>query len=785
MNPTNSSDAGYSDSKDAGNKLLLSLYTTFSVIVLGYVLARNRALPSATDGLAPFIGKISLPALVFISIATLDFNTVDWRVVGSIAFGKTIVFAVVATVSLFTLRSEDNRLSVAGIRAITATQSNDFAIGLPLLSALYPSNYIRYLYIAAPVSFLWLNLIGFVMMSLGNAATGDKDTVSRNARSPMWVGVLLSVATNPVVFMTFLGLIANFSFSHTPPPVLTLPAQLLGNAFSGSALLTLGMSMSGRLSVLRGRQLLPASLLVVAKCVLLPIVMRAAARAFGVSEHGGLFLFLYSMIPSAPGALAFAIQYRVTQSQIAAAIVLCTIVSAPIMFVSAKMKTIQASPDAANSSINVIGQTAFAVSAGGALIVFLLYFLLRRLLVRVVDRTILMIGFSCFIYSISATFCAESQSPPTLEVLRALAYYWGRGMTVWWLVAYALVSDAELFCKQSRMKKLSQWSMWVLSATVPFLVACVVIFLPGSQQGKRHINCFLSGGMTFGDIYIKIILPLICLPALAYALGKRTMYNASLTSDGEPDESTRLLSTVTREPSDVVTEVASSTEHVQASAHGPNLQLHATDFRHTVYLTLEILLQTLIIIDWTFSTIVPEGSTPQLEIRFLDVTFHASRGIFLFLIFASREDVWGPFWRRMESTLAQIRRRRHLPAVTDAGIQGWVHIPSTETAASVKTEEWADKLRIVIPALQRDRDIIEADKTDHIFGEIYKNAFSGSDLVDWILLQEAAVDRLDAVVLGKMLLAANAIMHVTHVPFFVDSDAEIYRLGRSGILLAN
>lgn len=35
----------------------------------------------------------------------------------------------------------------AGIRGIFVTQSNDFALGLPLLASIYPTELVRYVYI--------------------------------------------------------------------------------------------------------------------------------------------------------------------------------------------------------------------------------------------------------------------------------------------------------------------------------------------------------------------------------------------------------------------------------------------------------------------------------------------------------------------------------------------------------------------------------------------------------------------------------------------------------------
>jgi hypothetical protein len=81
---------------------------------------------------------------------------------------------------------------------ILATQSNDFALGLPIASALYSESnpsYISLLYVIAPVSLVVINPIGFLMAEIGYATgqqEGEADTpngtqqVCLCARSNVW-----------------------------------------------------------------------------------------------------------------------------------------------------------------------------------------------------------------------------------------------------------------------------------------------------------------------------------------------------------------------------------------------------------------------------------------------------------------------------------------------------------------------------------------------------------------------------------------------------------------------
>ena len=76
---------------------------------------------------------------------------------------------------------------------------------------------------AAPISFLWINPMGFVLLEFGTRNAG---MVHSRAPAPPPSGcgmawtIFKGVVSNPIVFMTFLGLIFNFVFKAAPPTVM-------------------------------------------------------------------------------------------------------------------------------------------------------------------------------------------------------------------------------------------------------------------------------------------------------------------------------------------------------------------------------------------------------------------------------------------------------------------------------------------------------------------------------------------------------------------------------------
>lgn len=146
-------------------------------------------------GLNTFVGTFALPSVIFLSLAELNWSTVNWNFLLSILISKTIVFLAVAIISLLVARPVN--YGRAGILAIFCTQSNDFAIGFPIgelsnthlgvlcegqvfievcnfspcfsVTALYSKlhpEYASYIYLLAPISLAILNPIGYVLMEI-------------------------------------------------------------------------------------------------------------------------------------------------------------------------------------------------------------------------------------------------------------------------------------------------------------------------------------------------------------------------------------------------------------------------------------------------------------------------------------------------------------------------------------------------------------------------------------------------------------------------------------------
>lgn len=190
----------------------------------------------------------------------------------------------------------------------------------------------------APISLAILNPIGFILLEIGKRRV-EEHTSFRN----MVYSVVKGVVLNPVLFMTVLGIIGNLIFKHNVPHMLAAILEILGNAFSASALFLLGLMMVGKIHKLKGTALVIPGILICVKLLVLPLVIRESIILLNAGDNVtetrdlSTYGFLYGTIPTAPALFIFTLRYNLEIDLIASAMVACTFLSAPLMFVSAKM----------------------------------------------------------------------------------------------------------------------------------------------------------------------------------------------------------------------------------------------------------------------------------------------------------------------------------------------------------------------------------------------------------------------------------------------------------------
>ncbi|XP_031620929.1 integral membrane protein GPR155 [Contarinia nasturtii] len=334
-----------------------ALVQCFGTILCGYIAGRLKIITNAdTKGLNTFVGTFALPSLIFTSLVTLDWKTVNWIFLLAILISKCIIFFAVGIVSL--LMTKPTNFGRAGILAIFCTQSNDFAIGSPIVNALYHKahpEYASYLYLMAPLSLAILNPIGYIFLELSSVKkpatptqveSAETAQTALNQDGPKKVTLikeaLKSIILNPILFMTVFGVIGGFLLSSLPP-VIAGVLDVFGKSFSATALFLLGLRMVDSTKYFCGPELLTPIILIIMKELALPLVIRQTINIIdpssSLTETTDLstFGFLYGTFPAAPGAFVIATKYDADVDLVASSMVACTFISGPIIFISAKM----------------------------------------------------------------------------------------------------------------------------------------------------------------------------------------------------------------------------------------------------------------------------------------------------------------------------------------------------------------------------------------------------------------------------------------------------------------
>jgi len=162
----------------ASTNLFFTLISMFAVVNVGYLMVRCKLISSEQGHLKAmslFTGKLAFPALIFKTFATANLGDVNLGVVAACIFGKFIGMIVVALFGYWgyeSHRDRGSRLQSATLFSFFIAATNDIALGMPVLAALYGSE-LTNLYIAANV--LWTTVLfvpgSMVLFEIGKSMT--------------------------------------------------------------------------------------------------------------------------------------------------------------------------------------------------------------------------------------------------------------------------------------------------------------------------------------------------------------------------------------------------------------------------------------------------------------------------------------------------------------------------------------------------------------------------------------------------------------------------------------
>ncbi|XP_011180615.2 integral membrane protein GPR155 [Zeugodacus cucurbitae] len=574
------------------NNFYPALVQCFGIIICGYIAGRFKIISnSETKGLGTFVGTFALPSLIFLSLVELNWNTVNWTFLLAMTLSKSIVFFAVLVISLLITRPLN--YARAGLLSIFCTQSNDFAIGYPIVMALYKDvhpEYASYLYLMAPISLALLNPIGLVLMEISKimqtkaeaaqeapicpetcpAEQLTKRTRCVGEKTLLILHTLKSLFFNPMLLMTLLGVGGAFVFPNGLPEVIASVLRVFGQSFSATALFLLGLKIVGQGGSLRGAGFLLPGILILVKILVLPLVCRQtvnimqAGTDFNDTTELSTFGFLYGTFPAAPGAFVIATQYNVEVELVATGMVLCTFISAPLMFISAKMISITNLNPV--DYIHELDVFSFDISvAGVAACIWVLLLLIvtkrfRRMPHRVTFCLVLSQLMCCTAIIIWAKF---DHVEKWLIYLQFFLFNMGTFSSRLWTAILA-ISLLFLQCR-SLCFVLNMWPYMVAFAWgVPAIISGLLIALDSKiLLPDKHNPCFQYGtAQAAVTVFMLVMCFFVTVGCLVMHQRYKKRYEKYLTY-------TRELSNPDSEPSDLQSTI--STANLLTNADGARL----------------------------------------------------------------------------------------------------------------------------------------------------------------------------------------------------------------------
>ena len=301
---------------DVFYKLLAILAT----VILGWVAGRAGWLAHGTDARDParVLGNaafhIFVPALLFRTVARLDFAAMPWRIVAAY-FVPAVAFAL-AFYLWGRLRAAAQPAEPAA-RAVSASFGNSVQLGIPMAAALFgEAGLAVHIALVSLHALIMLTLpTVLVEVDLARAAPG-----SRRIMATLRTTVRKTVV-HPVVLPVLAGLAWNLA-GFGLHPVADQALAGLGSAVVPVCLVLIGISLAYEGTGGPWRGVLQLAL---AKLVVLPALVLAVAHwGFGLDGIALAAVVMMAALPTGNNALLFAQRYRVRIDEATTAIVVST-----------------------------------------------------------------------------------------------------------------------------------------------------------------------------------------------------------------------------------------------------------------------------------------------------------------------------------------------------------------------------------------------------------------------------------------------------------------------------
>jgi malonate transporter and related proteins len=293
-----------------------ALLPVFLLIVLGFILKRSlMRLDTQWHGLERLTYYVLFPTLLIQTLVKADLSDVPVAGVG----GALLLSALLMSLLCLVLRPLLSRWNIDGPAFTSifqgATRWQTF-VALAVSSNLFGNTGLALASVAMVAIIPLVNV--FSVSVLAQYASPEKQSVR---------AIVMTVAQNPLIWACVIGLVVNVT--HLPlPKVWHDVAEALGRSSLGIGLLVTGagLHLEGLL-----RPSLAASIAVILKLVLMPVLGIALALWFGITGSSLVIVAVCSAVPCASSAYVLARQMGGDAPLLAQIITLQTILAAITM----------------------------------------------------------------------------------------------------------------------------------------------------------------------------------------------------------------------------------------------------------------------------------------------------------------------------------------------------------------------------------------------------------------------------------------------------------------------
>jgi hypothetical protein len=288
----------------------------FLLILAGWLIVSTGYLkPEAGEALSDFVFKVSVPVLLFRTIALSDFHgAFPLRLWLAYFSGVAVTWALAHMISVRIFGSDQRTGTVAGVSSAFA---NTVFIGLPLVDRTVGPEGLVALSILIAIHLPVMMIASSVLIERAEKRDTGQE---REGFGALMLRLTRSFFRNPLVFGILGGLIWHGFGLPLSGMAKTLTDEI--SAIAGpAALLSLGMAMRRHGGGESGGMIIAASLL---KLFVMPAVVLGFSTLFGLDPQWRKALVLTAAVPTGVNAWLIATQFGVAQKLAASTTTLTT-----------------------------------------------------------------------------------------------------------------------------------------------------------------------------------------------------------------------------------------------------------------------------------------------------------------------------------------------------------------------------------------------------------------------------------------------------------------------------